>query len=177
MCAEKGKISLVCFLLLLKRDKNVWHWQSLSPPFGDPWPSCLLPSHNQSILKEITPEYLLERLMLKMKLQSFGHLMQWTDSFEKTWCWERSKAGGEGDDWGWDSWMASPTQWTWVWVGSRSWCWTGRPGVLRFMGLQRVGHYWVTELNWTEAKRRSAFFTVQLSHPYMTTDKTIALAR
>jgi len=51
---------------------------------------------------------------------------------------------------GWDGWMASPTQWTWVWVDSRSWWWTGRPGVLRFMGWQRVGHDWVTELNWTE---------------------------
>ena len=58
------------------------------------------------------------------------------------------QAGGEGDDRGWDGWMASPTRWTWVWVNSRSWWWTGRPGVLRFMGLQRVGHDWATELNW-----------------------------
>ena len=65
-----------------------------------------------------------------------------------SWCWERLKAGGEGDDRGWDGWMASPTQWTWVWASSRSWWWTGRPGVLQFMGLQRVGHNWVTELNW-----------------------------
>ena len=65
------------------------------------------------------------------------------------WCWERSRAGGEGDDRGWDGWMASPTQWTWVWVDSGSWWWTGRPGVLRFMGSQRVGHDWATELNWT----------------------------
>ena len=58
-----------------------------------------------------------------------------------------SKAGGEGDDRGWDGWMTSLTQWTWVWVNSRSWWWTGRPGVLRFMGSQRVGHNWATELN------------------------------
>ena len=58
--------------------------------------------------------------------------------------------GEEGDDRGWDGWMASPTQWTWVWVNSWSWWWTGRPGVLQFMGLQRVGHDWATELNWTE---------------------------
>ena len=64
------------------------------------------------------------------------------------WCWERLKAGGEGDDRGWDGWMGSPTQWTWVWVDSGSWWWTGRPGVLRFMGSQRVGHDWATELNW-----------------------------
>ena len=66
------------------------------------------------------------------------------------WCWEGLGAGGEGDDRGWDGWMASWTRWTWVWVNSRSWWWTGRPGVLWFMGLQRVGHYWATEMNWTE---------------------------
>ena len=68
---------------------------------------------------------------------------------KRPWCWERLRAEGEGDDRGWDGWMSSPTQWTWVWVGSRSWWWAGRPGVLRFMGLQSVGHDWVTELNWT----------------------------
>ena len=60
--------------------------------------------------------------------------------------WERLRAGGEGDDRGWDGWMASPTQWTWVWVGSGSWWWTGKPGVLQSMGSQRVRHNWVTEL-------------------------------
>ena len=68
----------------------------------------------------------------------------------KDWCWERLKAGGEGDDGGWDGWIASPTQWTWVWVNSGSWWWAGRPGVLQSMGSQRVGHDWATELNWTE---------------------------
>ena len=68
----------------------------------------------------------------------------------KDWCWEVLGAGGEGDDKGWDGWMASPTRWTWVWVNSGSWWWTGRPGVLRFMGSQRVRHDWATELNWTE---------------------------
>ena len=66
----------------------------------------------------------------------------------KDWCWERLRAGGEGDDRGWDGWMASLTQWTWVSVNSRNWWWTGRPGVLQFMGWQRVRHNWVTELNW-----------------------------
>ena len=65
---------------------------------------------------------------------------------KRSWCWERLKAGGEGDDRGWDGWMASLTRWTCVWVNSGSWWWTGRPGVLRFMGSQRVGHNWVTEL-------------------------------
>ena len=63
-------------------------------------------------------------------------------------CWERLKAEAEEDDRRWDGWMALPTLWTWVWVGSESWCWTGRSGMLRLMGLQRVGHGWATELNW-----------------------------
>ena len=108
---------------------------------------------NQSILEEISPECSLEGLMLKLKLQYFGHLMWRTDSFEKTLMLERLKVGGEGDDRGWDAWMASPTRWTWVWVGSGSWWWTGRPGVLQSMGLQRVGHDWATELNWTDGIR------------------------
>ena len=66
----------------------------------------------------------------------------------RLWCWEGLGAGGKGDDRGWDGWMASRTRWTWVWVNSRSWWWTGRPGILQFMGSQRVGHDWVTELNW-----------------------------
>ena len=108
-------------------------------------------SANRSILKQISPGCSLEGLMLKLKLQYFGQLMQrgwliWKK--KKTWCWERLRAGGEGDDSGWDGWMASPIQWTWVWVISRSWWWTGRPGVLQFMGSQRVRHDWATELNW-----------------------------
>ena len=67
----------------------------------------------------------------------------------KDWCWEGLGAGGEGDDRGWDGWMASLTQWTWVWVNSGSWWWTGRPGVLQFMGAERVRHGWVNELNWS----------------------------
>ena len=73
-------------------------------------------------------------------------LTHWT----KPWCWERLKARGEGDDRGWDGWMASVTRWTWIWASSRSRWWTGKPGVLQSMGLQRVGHDWVTGLNWTE---------------------------
>ena len=68
-------------------------------------------------------------------------------TLKRPWCWERLKMGGEGDDRGWDGWMASPTRWTWVWVNSGSWWWTGKPDVLRFMGLQRVGPDWGTELN------------------------------
>ena len=69
---------------------------------------------------------------------------------KRPWCCEILKAGGEGDDRGWDGWMASPTQWTWIWVNSGSWWWTGRPGMLQSMGSQRIGHNWVTELNRSE---------------------------
>ena len=68
---------------------------------------------------------------------------------KRPWCWERLRTGGDGDDRGWDGWMASPTQWTWVWVDSRSLWWTGKPGVLWFMGSQRIRHDWATELNWS----------------------------
>ena len=70
--------------------------------------------------------------------------------WKRPWCREGLGAGGEGDDRGWDVWMASLTRWAWVWVNSRSWWWTGRPDVLQFMGSQGVGHDWVTELNWTK---------------------------
>ena len=104
---------------------------------------------NQSILKEISPGCSLKGLMLRLKLQSLSTWCEESTHWKRPWCWERLKAGGEGDDRGWDGWMASPTQWTWVWVNSGSWWWTGRPGVLQFMGFQRVRHDWVTELNWT----------------------------
>ena len=99
---------------------------------------------NQSILKEISPDYSLEGLMLKLKLQYLTH-------WKRPRCWERLKVWGERDDRGWDGWIASPTQGTWVWVDSRSWWWAGRPGMPRFMGSQRVGHNWATELNWTDS--------------------------
>ena len=70
--------------------------------------------------------------------------------WKRPWCWKRLKAGGEGDERGWDVWMASPTQWTWVWASLRSWWWTGKPGVLQSMGLQTVGLNWAIDLNWTE---------------------------
>ena len=69
---------------------------------------------------------------------------------KRPWCWDRLKAGGEGDNGGWDGWMALPTRWMWVWVNSGSWWWTGGPGVPRFMGSQRVRHDWATELNWND---------------------------
>ena len=94
---------------------ELWYWRRL---LRVPWTARRF---NHSILKEINPEYSLEGLILKLKLQYFGHLMQRTDSFEKTLMLGKMRAGGEGDDRGWDGWMASPTQWTWVWVNSGSW--------------------------------------------------------
>ena len=73
--------------------------------------------------------------------------------WKRLWCWEGLGAGGEGDNRGWDGWMSSLTRWTWVWVNSGGWWWTGRPGMLRFMGSQSVGHDWVTELNWTDSNK------------------------
>ena len=121
---------------------ELWCWRRL---LRIPWTAR---RSNQSILKEISPGISLQGMMLKLKLQYFGHFMRRVDWLEKTFCWEGLGAGGVGDDREWDGWMASLTQCTWVWVNSGSWWWTGRPGVLRYMGSQRVGR---TEwLNWTE---------------------------
>ena len=176
---------------------ELWCWRRL---LRVPWTAR---RSNQSILKEISPEYSLEGLVLKLKLQYFGHLMRRDDLLEKTlilgkiegrrrrgwqrisgedlsernqsWIfigrtdteaetpileppdaksWLTGKDLDAGKDWGqeekddrgWDGWMASPAQWTWVWVDSGSWWWTRRPGMLRFMGSQRVGHDWVIQL-------------------------------
>ena len=105
---------------------------------------------NQSILKEISPGCSLEGLMLKLKLQYFGHMMWRADSFKKTLILGKIEGRRRGDDRGWDGWMASLTRWTWVWVNPRSWWWKGRPGMLQFMGSQGVRHNWATELNWNE---------------------------
>ena len=118
---------------------ELWCWRRL---LRVPWTAK---RSNQSILKEISPGCSLEGLMLKLKLQYFGHLMQRADSFEKTLMLGKIE-GRRRRDRGWDGWMASLTQWIWVWVDSGSWWWTGRPGVLRFIGSQRIRH-WVTELS------------------------------
>ena len=110
---------------------------------------------NQSILKEISPEYSLEGLMLKLKLRYFGYLMQRTDLLEKSLMLGKIEGGRRR---GWDGWMASPTQWTWVWVNSGSWWWTRRPGVLQSMGLQRDGQNWAAEMNWGERFTRISLY-------------------
>ena len=119
---------------------ELWCWRIL---LRVPW---IARRSNQSILKEISPEYSLEGLILKLKLQYFGYLMRRTDSLEKTLMLGKSEGWRRRNDRGWDGWMASLTRWTWVWVNSGSWWWTGRPGVLQSMGFQRVGQDWVTEL-------------------------------
>ena len=111
---------------------------------------------NQSILKEISPGCSLEELMLKLKLQYFGNLMWRADSLEKIWCWERLKAEGKGDNRGLDGWMASPTQWTWVWVNSRSWWWTGGLACCNSWGRKESDT--IERLNWTELNTWSVLY-------------------
>ena len=128
------------FLIPAVSGKEVGYWMKISIDVYK-WP-------NQSILKEISPKYSLEGLMLSWNSNTLATwCKEWTH-LKRPWCWERLKAGGEGDNRGWDGWMASLTQWTWVWVNSGSWRWAGRPGVLRFMGSQRVDT--IEQLNWTE---------------------------
>ena len=122
---------------------ELWCWRRLSRV---PWTAR---RSNQFILKEISSECSLEGLMLKLKRQDFGHRCEELTHLKRPRCWERLKAGGEVDDRGWDGWMASPTQWTLVWVNSWSCWWIGKPGVLQSMRSQRVRHDCATELNWS----------------------------
>ena len=104
----------------------------------------------ESILKEVSPECSWKDWCWSWNSSTLAFWCEELTDSKRPWFWERLRTGGEGNDRGWDDWIASPTQWTWVWVGSTCWWWTGRPGVLQFMGSQRVRHDWVTELNWTE---------------------------
>ena len=122
---------------------ELWCWRRL---LRVPWTSGM---SNQSILKEISPEYSLEGLILKLKLQSLATWCEELIQLKRLWCWKRLKVGEEGNYKRWDGWIASLTWWTWVWANSRSWWWTGKPGVLQSMGSQRVRHDWMTELNWS----------------------------
>ena len=125
---------------------ELWSWRRL---LRVPWTAR---RSNQSILKEISPGISLEGMMLKLNSSSLATSCEELTHWKRLWCWEGLGAGGEGDDRRWDGWMASLTRWTWVWVNFGSWWWTGRPGVLQFMGLQRVGHDWATEPNWTDTR-------------------------
>jgi len=128
---------------------ELWCWRRL---LRVPWTAR---RSNQSILKKSV-------LIVHWKDWCWNSniLATWCEELtylKRPWWWERLRAGGEGDDRGWDAWMASPTQWIWVWVNSGSWRWTGRPGLLQSVGSQRLGHDWVTELNWTEVISHCSF--------------------
>ena len=118
---------------------ELWCWKRL---LRVPWTARI---SNQSVLREINPEYSLERLMLKWKFQYFGHLIGRVNPLEKTLMLGKIEGRRRGDNRGQDGWMASRTQWTWVWANSRRWWRTGKPCMLQSMGLQRTGHDWVTE--------------------------------
>ena len=120
---------------------ELWCWRRL---LRVPWTAR---RSNQSILK-ISPGISLEGMMLKLKLRTLATSCEELTHWKRLWCWEVLGTGGEGDDWGCDGWMASLTRCTSVWVNSGRWWWTGRSAMLRFMGSQRVGHDWATELNW-----------------------------
>ena len=123
---------------------ELWCWRRL---LRVPWTER---RSSQSILKEISPENSLKGVMMKLKLRYFGHLMWRTDSFERHYCWERWKVGAEADDRGWDGWMASLTQCTWVWVNAKSWWWTGRLACCSSWGHKESDT--TEQVNWTERK-------------------------
>ena len=120
---------------------ELWCWRRL---LRIPWTAR---RSTQSILKEISPEYSLEVLIWCWNSNTLVPWCKEPTHWKRPWSWERLKVGGERDDRGWDGWMASPTQWTWVWVNSRSWWWTGRPGVLQFHGVTKS---WTWLSDWTE---------------------------
>ena len=124
---------------------ELWCWRRL---LRVPWTAR---RSNQSILKEINSGFHWKDWCWSWNSNTLATWCKELSHLKRPWSWERLRAGGEWDNWGWDGWMASPTQWTWVWVDSRGWWWTGRPGVLRFMGSQRVWHDWETELNGTDS--------------------------
>ena len=130
---------------------ELWCWRRL---LRVPWTAR---RSNPSILKEISPGVHWKNWCWSWNSNTLATSCKELTHWKRLWCWEGLGAGGEGDNRGWDGWMASRTWWTWVWVNSGSWWWTGRPGVLRFMGSQRVGHDWATELNWVKFTHSSPF--------------------
>ena len=118
---------------------ELWCWKRL---LRVPWTAR---RSNQSILKSIIVHW--KEWCWSWNSNTLATWFKELTPWKRPWFWERFKAGGEGEDRGWDGWMTSRTQWTWVWMNSRSWWWTGRLGVLQSMGSQRVGDDWVAELN------------------------------
>ena len=145
-----------CFLTYIQisqeAGKVVWysHLFKNFPQFVVSTQSRIARRSSQSILKEISPGVHWKDWCWSWNSNTLATSCEELTHWKRPWCWEGLGAGGEGDDRGWDGWMASPTQWTWVWVNSGSLWWTGRPVMLQFMGSQRVGHDWATELNWTQ---------------------------
>ena len=123
---------------------ELWCWRRL---LKVPWPER---RSNQSILKELVLNVHWKDWCWSWNSNTLGTWCKELTHLKRPWCWERLKVGREGNGRRWDGWITSPTQWTWVWVNSRSWWWTGRPAVLQSMGSQRFGHDWETELYWTE---------------------------
>ena len=107
---------------------QLWCWRRL---LRVPWTAR---RSNQSILRKSVLNIHWKDWCWSWNSNTWATWCEKLTHWKRPWCWERLKAGGEGDDWGWDGWMASPTQWAWVWVNSGSWWWTGRPDVLQFMG-------------------------------------------
>ena len=136
---------------------ELWCWRRL---LRVPWTAG---RSNQFILKEISPGCSLEGLILKLKLQYFGHLLRRADSFEKAlmlvthlkrlWFWERLKVGGEGYDTGWDGWIASPNQWTWVWLSKLQEVMLEREAWRAAVHEVTKSLTWLTELNWEQLKK------------------------
>ena len=122
----------------------LWCWRRL---LRVPWTAR---RSNQSILKESVLNIHWKDWCWSWNSNTLATCCEKLTHLERPWCWERLKVGGEGDDRGWDGWMVSPARWTWVWVNSGSWWWTGKSGVLQSMGLQRAGQGWATVLNWRE---------------------------
>ena len=121
---------------------ELWCWRRL---LRVPWTarrSC------QTILMEINPNIHWGEWRWSWNFNTFATWCEELTHLKRPRCWEGLKVGGEGDNRGWDGWIASSTQWTWIWVGSGSWWWTRKPGMLQSMELQRIGHDWATERNW-----------------------------
>ena len=129
---------------------ELWGWRRF---LRVPWTAK---RSNQSILKEISPGCSLEGQMLKLKLQYLATLCEEQIHWKRPWCWERLNAGREGNDRGWDGWMALLTRWTWVWASFGSWWWTGKPGVLQ----SRVSESWTWLNDWTELKYKLFSFRI-----------------
>ena len=141
---------------------ELWCWSRL---LRVPWTSR---RSNQSILNESILNIHWKDWCWSWSSNTLATWCKELTHLKRSWCCESLKAGGKGDNRGWDGWMTSPSLWTWVWVNSGSWWWTGRPGVLRFMGSQQVGHNWAIELNWATELNRTEFPSWEV-WPNMTT--------